>query len=346
MIELVEMERKVIVAIWLCFLAKGSFFAVLLPMWEGFDEFAHFGYVQAVALEGRAPRELSREIEASLRLVPLPWSLSAEPPPGVTHDAYWKLPEAERSRREEAVRQLAGPRPGEAEWSGARRNWEVQQPPLYYWLLAPVYWISADWGLAERVWLLRMASVLLASLGIPLGFFFARELFGDGRLALCGLAVFVAMPGPVMSLVRVSNEALAIVMATALLAAVIGVVKRPESIWAHAWLGVVMGAGLLTKAYFLTLLLAVFLGVVGRRRFGWFTAMAGVIPLLIAGAYYWANVAASGALTGEQTEVAVQSLAWSERLRLVAEVDWWSAIDSAFTSHIWFGNWSFLQLRS
>ena len=346
MIELVEMERKVIVAIWLCFLAKGSFFAVLLPMWEGYDEFAHFGYVQAVALEGRAPRELSREIEASLRLVPLPWSLSAEPPPGVTHDAYWKLPEAERSRREEAVRQLAGPRPGEAEWSGARRNWEVQQPPLYYWLLAPVYWISADWGLAERVWLLRMASVLLASLAIPLGFFFARELFGDGRLALCGLAVFVAMPGPVMSLVRVSNEALAIVMATALLVAVIGVVKRPESIWAHAWLGVVMGAGLLTKAYFLTLLLAVFLGVVGRRRFGWFTAMAGVIPLLIAGAYYWANVAASGALTGEQTEVAVQSLAWSERLRLVAEVDWWSAIDSAFTSHIWFGNWSFLQLRS
>ena len=87
------MDRKVFVIIWLCFLAKGSFFACLLPMWEGYDEFAHFGYVQNVALAGRAPRELSREIEASLRLVPLPWLLGTEPSPSVTHDAYWKLPD-------------------------------------------------------------------------------------------------------------------------------------------------------------------------------------------------------------------------------------------------------------
>jgi len=340
------MDHKALVVIWLCFLAKGSFFACFLPLWEGYDEFAHFGYVQSVALQGMGPTEISREVEASLRLVPLPWSLRTEPSPSVTHDAYWKLPEAERSRREAALRQLAPQRSQEVRMPGARPNYEVQQPPLYYWLLAPVYWISADWGLAERVWLLRMASVGLASLAIPLGFFFARELFGDGRLALCGLAVFVAMPGPVMSLVRVSNEALAIVLATALLVAVIGVVKRPESKWAHGWLGLVLGAGLLTKAYFLALLFAVFLGVVGRRRVGRSTAIAGIIPLLMAGAYYWANVASSGSLTGEQNEVAAKSLSWLDRLRLAATVDWRNAIDSTFSSHLWFGNWSFLQLRS
>ena len=332
--------------IWLCFLMKGSFFAIFLPMWEGYDEFAHFGYVQTVALQSKGPTQISREVEASLALVPLPWSLRTEPAPSVTHDAYWKLPEEERSRRETAVRQLAPARPGEAEVPGARPNWEVQQPPLYYWLMAPVYWLGADWGLAERVWLLRMASVMLASLAIPLGFLFARELFGDGRLALCGLAVFVAMPGPVMSLVRVSNEALALVMATALLVAVIGIVKRPQSAWAHAWLGVVLGAGLLTKAYFLALLLAVFLGVVVRRQIGWRTALAGLIPLLMAGAFYWSNIAATGSLTGDVNEVAAKSVSMAERWNLVAAVDWRSAVDSTFTSHIWFGNWSFLQLRS
>jgi|GEM_PF-5730036 len=220
------MDHKVLVVIWLCFLAKGSFFACFFPLWEGYDEFAHFGYVQTVALQGKGPTEISREVEASLRLIPLPWSPRTEPSPSATHDAYWKLPEAERSRREAALRQLAPQRSGEMPVPGARPNYEVQQPRLYYWLMAPMYWISADWGLPERVWLLRMASVGLASLAIPLGFFFALELFGDGRLVLCGLAVFVAMPGPVMSLVRVSNEALAIVLATALLVAVIGVVKR------------------------------------------------------------------------------------------------------------------------
>ena len=93
--------------IWLCFLMKGSFFAIFLPMWEGYDEFAHFGYVQTVALQSKGPTQISREVEASLALVPLPWSLRTEPAPSVTHDAYWKLPEEERSRREAALRQLA-----------------------------------------------------------------------------------------------------------------------------------------------------------------------------------------------------------------------------------------------
>ena len=79
---------------------------------------------------------------------------------------------------------------------------------------------------------------------------------------------------------------------------------------------------------------------------GWRTALTGLIPLLMAGAFYWSNIAATGSLTGDVNEVAAKSVSMAERWNLVAAVDWRSAVDSTFTSHIWFGKWSFLQLRS
>ena len=41
--------RRTLVFVWLCFLARGVFYCVSLPLWEGFDEYAHFARVQHVA---------------------------------------------------------------------------------------------------------------------------------------------------------------------------------------------------------------------------------------------------------------------------------------------------------
>jgi hypothetical protein len=39
-------------------------------------------------------------------------------------------------------------------------------------------------------------------------------------------------------------------------------------------------------------------------------------------------------------------MARTEVLKQIPRVDWGNAIDAVFLSHVWFGNWSFLQLRS
>ena len=86
-----------------------------------------------------------------------------------SHDVYWKLPQAER---EELHRRLLTlPR----EWArqpaaGPLLNYEAQQPPLYYLLMAPIQWAAGEASLPTRVLLMRLASLFLTSLTIPLAF--------------------------------------------------------------------------------------------------------------------------------------------------------------------------------
>ncbi len=67
--------------IWACFLARGLFYCSFLPLWEGYDEWAHFSYMERLVTAGDVlvGREVpvSQEVEASLQLAPLPWGCAA-----------------------------------------------------------------------------------------------------------------------------------------------------------------------------------------------------------------------------------------------------------------------------
>src|ERR1700733_13965678 len=87
-------------AIWICFLIRAFFYCATIPLWEGFDEYAHFDYIRHLALVRSLPRRdtrISGEVATSLQLAPLPWTLQDyfTDFPHVTHDAYWRLPEGE-----------------------------------------------------------------------------------------------------------------------------------------------------------------------------------------------------------------------------------------------------------
>src|ERR1700722_13489370 len=241
-------------AIWACFLIRAFFYCATIPLWEGFDEYAHFDYIRHLALERGLPRRdtrISGEVAASLQLAPLAWTLQDyfTDFPHVTHDAYWRLPEEERSRRQRALAALG--RGGAAgQESGALLLYEAQHPPLYYAIMAVPYYLARDWPLVERVWLLRILSVTLASLVVPGTYFLGRAVFGDPACGVGAAALVTAMPGVMITLARVSNESLAIALGTAILVAM----ARPRR---NPWmLGVLLGMALLTKAYFLTTALA------------------------------------------------------------------------------------------
>src|SRR5690348_13455066 len=130
-----------LILVWVCFLARGIFYSSIVPLWEGTDEFSHFAYAQQLAFPGTLPvpdqTSVSREIEESVRLVPMPWGAPSIPAPSVTHDLYWKLPEPDREMRQSQLRSMP------LEWarqpSGDKNLfWESLQPPLYYWLASGV----------------------------------------------------------------------------------------------------------------------------------------------------------------------------------------------------------------
>ena len=49
---------------------------------------------------------------------------------------------------------------------GRIENWQAQHPPLYYYLLAPVYLASKTLSLAGQLFVLRASSYLVAWMGL------------------------------------------------------------------------------------------------------------------------------------------------------------------------------------
>ncbi len=344
--------------IWICFLLRGIFYSVLFPLWEGYDEYAHFGFVQHMATSDSLPNTttpLSKEVEESLKLAPLPWLLHDLPAPHLTHDDYWRLSAEERARRQEQLLRLPTEWSREPGTAGLQHlaNWEAQQPPLYYWLLSLPLRAARSWSLPERVILLRLLGLALASLTVPAAFLVARRVLQSDGAGLCAVALIAAMPELMVDICRVGNEGLALLLYSALMYATLRSAESPGRS-AFVLLALSLGLGLLTKAYFLTALpaLAAILAARmksesgARARILLHGALATAGALAISGWWYWRNHALTGSWSGVMPDVALGKTPLWMVLAQIPLVDWKSAIDGLFLSHLWFGNWSFLQVRS
>lgn len=352
-------------ALWLCFLARGLFYSSVIPLWEGWDEYAHFAYVQQLALGHALPRQtdvMSEEIDRSLQLVPVSQSVARENPTLATHDTWWQLPAAERQRREERLHRLDAALAGVAAASG-RRQYEAQQPPLAYTLLAPVYWLTQSQPLLVRAWILRLFDVLIAALCIPLAYAIVLEVSRGVKWALLAAALVASFPEFLLSASRVSNEPVASVLGGLVLLLTLRLLAKPAPRWRDAAaLGAALGLALLAKVYLLSLLPAVALVLVlplphGRRSeqqafssrvrrraaaMGSVLAVAGAI----AGWWYWRNWMATGVVSGIGIDAQAQALGTGGLLAATAKLSWWRVLDGMIVTHAWCANWSFLMVRS
>ncbi len=335
-------------------MVRGVFYCSLLPLWEGFDEWAHFAVVQSMATRGvwSADRrcQVSREVLESLRLAPLPRGAVAH---GMSHDDFWRLPAAPRRALEERLRSLPPKQSGEYPDSGVH-IYEAQQAPLYYWLLSLVYRLAAGLGLVTRVWVLRLVTLAIVAFTVPLTFLLARRVCGGDGLAGGVTALVVSMPGFAMLCCRIGNDALAATMGTACLLLMLECSDANAKPGVAALLGAAFGLALLTKAYFLALAPALLVyaaynvirspgrrGAVASR---WACVFS--IAALIAAWWYWRTWTTTGSFSGEQIEVAaLRGAPLSAILAMLRSIQWRVAADFAFVTHVWVGNWSFLLVR-
>jgi len=333
------------------FLIRGAFYASSLPLWEGFDEWAHYAVVQNLASGGHVlfsrDGRISREVKASLELAPIPWE-SGGVATSVKHDAYWRLPDQERTSRERKLRSLL------VEWArepavGGPPAYEGQQTPLYYWLCAPLYKLTAGLPFLTRVWLLRLFGLLVASACIPLGFLAARIVVEDDLRALGIVALIAAMPQLMMIVSQIGNHSMAVMMGSLLLLVLFRWKQEPRSIARTLLLGVVFGLALLTKAYFLALVPPVFVFVVIWARRSGAARQALVLitcTAVISMWWYVRNWMLTHSFAGDQIEVAAQRTAGRSVVGEILEMHWLRTVDFAFLSHIWLAGWSFLVVRS
>lgn len=180
-----EMKTRVLLSlVYIAFLLKGAFYCLVFPVWEGYDEFAHYAFVEYLAVNYELPEQntrISEDVQTSLALAPLPWMLRRLGPPHLTHDDYWRLPEHERRKRENQLPALGI---GLQSHQANDFLYEGKQPPLYYWLLSWIFRLSEGMSLPQRVFMLRFVSVFIASAVIPIAFATGKYLFKETEPAM------------------------------------------------------------------------------------------------------------------------------------------------------------------
>lgn len=234
-----------LVAIAAAGLLRGLFWVGLTEVWNPTDEAHHASFVESLATGHGIPTVgkdiVSVEvIEVEKASLTLPFRSLPHAP--VLDDPYWVIEASQ---------------------------YEAVQPPLYYLLLVPFYWLSRPFGYVTSIYGLRIGTVLLALTAVPLTWLLARELLPRRPAVwLAAPAVLVAVNGFNSNLASITNDAVVVPLAAAAMLAAARYFRDPTPKGA-AVTGLVLGLALLAKtsAIGLVPLLALpYLALVATRR--------------------------------------------------------------------------------
>jgi hypothetical protein len=326
------------------------------PIWEGFDEWAHFGYIQHLAQYGHPPSRtepVSDALRRSVELAPVSASAAEYSLGSLTHDAFWRLSPEERLIRERELRELRASYTRASGGNHILRQYEAQQPPLYYLLLAPVYFTLKDSSLPAQIYALRFVSLLISAPGIFLCYKLALQVPPSRRAAIPILLLLASWPGFLVDVCRIGNDVLALTLGSAFILCLFRIFRGDSKLRDWTLAGTVLGATLLTKSYMLALVpLLPLVGLMEalRCRSRLATAARGLLVAFalagfVAGWWYVGAYRATGTVSGEQIDAAAH-IGLFGKFAAVWSIKWLRVLDSAATTHIWTGGWSFLTVKS
>lgn len=205
-------------ALLVAYLVAGSLFAYYTPNWQAPDEPAHFNYVAHIAKTTTLP---------------------------VLQMGDYNQRKLDNLLQTHFLRRL----------SPAVLRYENYQPPLYYLLVTPIYWVSNG-----DIFAMRLFGVAIGALNILLLYLCLALVFPGKNLIPLGAAAFSGLlPMHMAMAAAVNNDSLAELL---LLASMLMLLqwmrhrfyethpsKRRSQKQQLIWLGILMGLGMLTKIY-------------------------------------------------------------------------------------------------
>ncbi|HYL76228.1 MAG TPA: hypothetical protein VEU96_18605 [Bryobacteraceae bacterium] len=320
-------------------------YSCLLPLWEGFDEIYHYGYVQFLSANLRlpvlGPDAISQEVWHSLQFQPVSHYLLSFTGASLSFTDYFAKSPEERVRLRQQLESI--PAGDKFQPQADKPNYELNQSPLSYFLMAAIDRVLLGHPLPTRVLGVRLLSSLLAVLLIAHS---TLLLAGELRLpgAYCGAALFCIFSSQMLyaTLCHVCNDALAVALTGYLIWSSIRTAESgtPRDC---VWLGLAASAALLTKAYFLFLVpLAV--GALGwaiwKKRANLRGAIYFIAPMvLLAGPWFVRNLVLYHDLSGTSQKTA--GVGPRQLLQAAIDLPWREAIVSMAHGSLWTGNNSF-----
>lgn len=324
----------------------GIAWILVQPPFEGFDETMHYSSIREIADTHALPRygnsRIARFVEEYGARAPLPL--------GQQHGVQAARPMSYADFMQDDAARIAfaayfASEPGLARRfePGSSLNWQAQHPPLYYVILSPLMRATDGMSFVAQMMALRVASWLMAVAGIAIGVWGTAQFIrsheragraedsrgavadggapraeGDLRRALptacLAYPVFVPMFFPEFA--RLGNDALCLLIFGAVWALLLQTLGREPSAVRASALGACLGAGLLTKAFFIPitagamgcLAWSAWRGAApGSRRTHMLrdVAIVAAAALLIGGWWYGVAYAQHGVLTGSNDLIAL-----------------------------------------
>lgn len=310
-----------------------------MPLWEGFDEAFHYGYVESVWQTQRLPvlgrTLLPGDVWRSLALAPVSPIVHRWFAQTIAFGAWFSLPSSNKEQRRNELDRL---RPQAA---SSVPDYEAHHPPLAYLVLAPIDWAISRSPIRARVLVLRLVGGILS---VILLFFGAAALGRNFGLPepFLQAALFTIFCSQMLyaTIAHVANDWLAVGIAALYVASLARLVQEPDrkSVFSVAFL---LSAGLLTKAYFLAFVPPAAIAVAFIwRRVRWQTLAAGAtVVVAIAGPWYLRNLALYGNISGTHEEF--DGVGIRQALAAAPRINWASTAAFLARGSLWTGNATF-----
>jgi hypothetical protein len=314
------------------YLLLGVSHIAMLPPWEGFDETAHYSYLQQIAETGILPRQktarMSDEVEKYAIVAPVAYS--SVPPMehngGFTYKSFFESPVKVIERGQDKIHSRPNEARGYSEGQGV--NWESQHPPLYYFVLSPVYLATRNFSWGVRLFVLRLVSYLFALSGLLIAI---RSCLGriktepsvkaNSRFYYFGIFAVsiwpILFPSWFPEMARLGNDSLCTLIMAVVWACVIRILNAEINLRDSLCLGISLGLGCLTKSFFLPVAVGVlsYLCILqfklrGMRNFGlslFHLALIVFLILILSGWWYVANWCQYGVILGSDEMIALNN---------------------------------------
>jgi len=282
-------------------LVRGVYWAFTTEVWNPVDEAQHYAYVESLARGHGMP--VVGEDKLSLNILEV-----AKASPTQPYQSNYYLPTEDFP------------------WGAFGESYEGGgvQGPTYYAMLTPVYWLSNPFGETTSIFAVRIGSVAISLLAVPLLWLLAKRLFPDEPyIWLMAPGLLVLIQGFNSNVASVSNDALVIPVCIAAMIPVAAAFRGLETNQAVVG-GALLGLALLTKMT--TAPLAIYTGLVllgllvsGRESFATVVRWGlvyGAMALAVLAPYFAWNLHVYGSITASEqvndiTGTSLPDIPWS-----------------------------------
>jgi hypothetical protein len=291
----------------------------LVPAFEGFDETAHYSYLSQLVDTKRIPNRtngfISQQIDEYAKNAPLIYTYGPEQRQTrvipKTYADFFQSPAGVLQKARDYAHGTSWQK--QTYSSNGTNDWEVQHPPLYYVLLAPVFAATKHLPFFFHFAVLRFVSYLFAWLSLAVAVFWLlknRAKLPNADIFALGISLWPCIVGSWYSgVARLGNDSLCLVWISI---AVLAMLSKP-SIVQGIIVGLALAFGALTKGYFAAIGPGILLyyaaqWIFRERKKKEYASLAAAVIIIIlfvavAGWWYWLSCKSTGYLLGSAVEV-------------------------------------------